>query len=61
MQALLMFRESIRRDLRLLLRQGSEAWLVLVFFLLIASLFPLAMEPDPGILLAIGPGVAWVS
>ncbi|NCZ75444.1 MAG: heme exporter protein CcmB [Betaproteobacteria bacterium] len=56
-----MFRESIRRDLRLLLRQGSEAWLVLVFFLLIASLFPLAMEPDPGILLAIGPGVAWVS
>lgn len=56
-----MFFESVRRDLRLLLRQRSEAWLVLVFFLLIASLFPLAMQPEPKVLLAIGPGVAWVS
>ncbi|MGA1294301.1 MAG: heme exporter protein CcmB [Burkholderiaceae bacterium] len=56
-----MFLASLQRDLRLLLRQASEAWLVLVFFLLIASLFPLAMQPEPKTLLAIGPGVSWVS
>ncbi|NDF52079.1 MAG: heme exporter protein CcmB, partial [Betaproteobacteria bacterium] len=54
-----MFFASVQRDLRLLLRQGSEAWLVLVFFLLIASLFPLAMQPETKTLLAIGPGVTW--
>ena len=56
-----MFIQSVKRDLRLLLRQGSEAWLILVFFLLIASLFPLAMQPEAKVLTAIGPGVTWVA
>lgn len=53
--------EAIRRDLRLLLRQRSELWLVLLFFVLVASLFPLALQPEPRLLAAIGGGVCWVA
>ncbi len=49
------------RDLRLALRHRGEVALVLVFFLLVGSMFPLAMEPDPALLRAIAPGIAWVS
>ncbi|MEN9774107.1 MAG: hypothetical protein RL322_1177 [Pseudomonadota bacterium] len=50
-----------RRDLRLALRARAELVLILIFFILVASLFPLALDPDPVLLRRIGPGVAWVS
>jgi len=53
--------KAVRRDLRLLLRQRSEFWLVLIFFVLVASLFPLALQPDPRLLASIGGGVCWVA
>lgn len=52
---------AVQRELRLLLRQPSELWLVLIFFMLVASLFPLALHPEPRLLSAIGGGVCWVS
>lgn len=49
------------RDLRLALRQRSDAGTVVLFFVLIASLFPLAIGPAPDLLLRIAPGVIWVT
>ena len=49
------------RDLRLALRQRSDAGTVVLFFVLVASLFPLAIGPAPNVLLRIAPGVIWVT
>ncbi len=54
-------RWACRRDLRLAALNLGEVALVLVFFLLVSTMFPLAMAPDPGLLQAIAPGIAWVS
>lgn len=51
---------ACNRDLRLAVRGRGEVLLVLVFFLLVSSMFPLAMAPEPELLRAIAPGVAWV-
>ncbi len=50
----------LRRELLLTLRRRSEVATVLVFFVMVASLFPLAIGPEPQRLRAIGPGVLWV-
>ncbi len=50
----------LRRELLLTLRRRSEVATVLVFFVMVASLFPLAIGPEPARLRAIGPGVLWV-
>jgi heme exporter protein B len=49
------------RDLRLAARSRAEVLLILVFFVLIASLFPLATSPISSLLQQIGPGITWVS
>ncbi len=55
------FLALLRRDLRLALRQGADAALVIVFFVLAAVLYPFAIGPDPVILGQIGGGVLWVT
>jgi heme exporter protein B len=50
----------VRRDLRLALRRKGDVLNVLVFFVVVASLFPLAVGPEPNQLRAIGAGVVWV-
>lgn len=55
------FIEMVRRDLRLALRHGSDSLLVVMFFVLVAVLFPLAVGPEPGVLARIGAGVVWVA
>ena len=45
------------RDLRLALRAGGGFGLALVFYLIIVTLFPLALGPDKTLLIAIAPGV----
>lgn len=52
---------ACRRDLRLAMRSRAELAVILVFFLLVTSLFPLAVSPDPHLLHAIAPGIAWVA
>ena len=49
------------RDLRLALRNRHELANPLIFFILVVSLFPLAMTPTPEVLQAMAPGVIWVS
>ncbi|GAA5184470.1 heme exporter protein CcmB [Niveibacterium umoris] len=51
----------IRRDLLLAVRRKSEALTALFFFVIVASLFPLGIGPDPHLLRKIGPGILWVS
>lgn len=50
----------IRRDLAKSWRDASW-WLPVVFFLLVATLFPFALGPDPVLLARVGPGVMLVA
>ncbi|MGE0807403.1 MAG: heme exporter protein CcmB [Burkholderiaceae bacterium] len=52
---------ACRRELLLALRSRAELAVIIVFFLLVASLFPLAVSPEPTLLRAIAPGIAWVA
>lgn len=58
---LLALRWACARDLRLALRSRSELALIVVFFLLVTSLFPLAVSPDPELLRTIAAGIVWVA
>lgn len=50
-----------KRDLALAFRQRAELLQPLLFFILVVSLFPLAVGPEPETLRRIGPGVIWVA
>ena len=50
-----------RRELALGMRQKGEVLTPLVFFMVVASLFPLGIGPEPEMLARIGPGVLWVA
>jgi heme exporter protein B len=50
----------LRRDLRLILRQGADGMLVLGFFVMATAMFPFAIGPDAGVLVPIAAGVIWV-
>jgi heme exporter protein B len=54
------FAWAFGRDLTLALRHPGETLLVVAFFVLVASLFPLGVGADPQLLTRIGPGVIWV-
>ena len=51
----------VGRDLRLALRQGSDAAVAVMFFVLCVVLFPFGVGPEPGILARIAAGVIWVA
>ncbi|PKO83385.1 MAG: heme exporter protein CcmB [Betaproteobacteria bacterium HGW-Betaproteobacteria-11] len=55
------FFASIRRDLLLALRRKSEVATSLFFFVIVVSLFPLGIGPEPVLLKKIAPGVLWVA
>jgi heme exporter protein B len=50
----------LRRDLLLAMRRKSDALAPVFFFVVVASLFPLGIGPEPELLRRIGPGVLWV-
>ena len=54
------FLAIVGREIRLSLRHGSDTMAALLFFLVAASLFPLAIGPGPNTLGLIAPGVVWV-
>lgn len=54
-------RTLISRDVAIALRRRVDALAALFFFVVAASLFPLAVGPQPELLRAIGPGLIWVS
>ncbi|MEH6345887.1 MAG: heme exporter protein CcmB [Bermanella sp.] len=49
-----------KRDMLLAFRSRGDLLNPLMFFLMVASLFPLAVSPDPKFLGQIAPGVIWV-
>ena len=49
------------RDLTLAWRRRSDVFTSVIFFVIVASLFPLGIGPEGKLLLAIGPGVVWVA
>ena len=49
------------RDLTLALRRRSDTVAALVFFIIVVSLFPLGVGPEPGLLRSMAPGVVWVA
>ena len=55
------FMSILHRDILLGLRHRSELANPLIFFLIVVSMFPLALGPEREILQRIGPGVIWVA
>ncbi len=51
----------LHRDVSVALRQKGEVLTPLVFFVVVASLFPLGIGPESALLLRMAPGVLWVS
>ena len=49
------------RDIRLAFRSKGEVVQALVFFVMVVSLFPLAIGPETALLQRIAPGVVWVA
>ncbi len=54
------FAWAFARDVKLAVRHPGETLLVVAFFVLVASLFPLGIGAEPQLLQRIGPGVIWV-
>jgi heme exporter protein B len=54
-------RWAVARDVRLALRSRAELGVQLLFYVVVASLFPLATTPERSTLTVIGPGVLWVA
>ena len=51
----------LRRDLRVALRRRSDTFSTLIFFVMVVSLFPLGVGPEPQLLRIMAPGVLWVA
>jgi heme exporter protein B len=51
----------LRRDLTLAARRRGDWLIAQFFFVMVASLFPLGVGPEPRMLTRIGPGVLWVA
>src|SRR5438105_15900882 len=49
------------RDLLLAMRRRSDVATALLFFVIVASLFPLGVGAEPNLLRTIAPGVIWVA
>jgi heme exporter protein B len=55
------FRGIIRRDLLLAMRHRSDVAMSVFFVVIVASLFPLGVGPEPAVLRTIASGVLWVT
>ena len=51
----------VRRDLFLAYRRRVDLLTAVFFFVIVASLFPLGVSPEPAVLRMIAPGVLWVA
>ncbi|HDR1022242.1 TPA: heme exporter protein CcmB [Pasteurella multocida] len=57
----MIFLEIIKRELQIAMRKLAEILNPLWFFLIVITLFPLVIGPDPKLLSRIAPGIAWVA
>ncbi len=60
-QPLSAFWAILRRDLLLAFRHRGELANPLLFFLMIVSLYPLGISPEPDLLRTIAPGAVWIA
>ena len=51
----------IRRDLLLAYRRRADVLTTLFFFIIVATLFPLGVGPEPAMLRNMAPGILWVA
>jgi heme exporter protein B len=51
----------IGRDLKLAMRRQADIVSALFFFIIVVSLFPLGVGPEPDLLRTLAPGVLWVA
>ncbi len=56
-----LFRGQLRRDLAVALKEPSELVNPLAFFVVVVTLFPLAVSPEPALLATMAPGVLWIA
>lgn len=61
MKSVSLFFWVLFRDLHVAWRNRTGLGVSLVFFVLVSSLFPLALEPDPRLLSSIGVAIIWVT
>jgi heme exporter protein B len=54
-------RHVFLRDLRVVLRRRADGAATLMFFVIVVSLFPLGVGPEPRLLRTMAPGVVWVA
>ncbi len=52
---------ALVRDATLALRSRTELGVLLAFYAIVVTLFPLALPPDRALLATLGPGVLWVA
>jgi len=55
------WRRVLKRELILAYRQRNDIITPLIFFIIVISLFPLGVGPEPEMLRTIAPGVIWVA
>jgi len=55
------WKNVLRSDLRLALRQRTDILTPLIFFIIVVSLFPLGVGPESKLLHSMGAGVIWVA
>lgn len=56
-----LFLATFRRDLVLAFRRKSELVNPLIFFLMVITLFPIGVSPEPDFLAELAPGLLWVA
>lgn len=55
------FRVILQRDLTMAFRRVGDLCMPLIFFVIVCTLFPLAIGQDKDLLRAVGPGAIWVA
>ncbi|ABO22061.1 heme exporter protein CcmB [Shewanella loihica] len=51
----------LRRDLKIAIRHKGDIFNPLLFFILVVTLFPLGIGPEPQVLTRVAPGIIWVA
>nr|WP_067665716.1 heme exporter protein CcmB [Ferrimonas marina] len=55
------FKTVLRRDLQIAFRHRGDIFNPLMFFVMVVTLFPLGIGPEPNTLTRIAPGIIWVA
>ena len=55
------FSTLLKRDLQIAVRHRGDIFNLLLFFVLVVTLFPLGIGPEPQVLTRVAPGIIWVA